>query len=232
MGIYGTGTSSSHPSHVQFHTRTRTLATRTANATRPGEGRMPRVPKARKEERLEDGLNRSSSSAVCSSKVQARPLSKKRAKRKSAFLKRKKASPQLSKSSSSHQVKGDDVLSTQTPSTINPMSEPTPIPEYDPDDEEVEVFRQLPNPPFPKYPFVRHPSGKGINGKAAAIAYLRIRGLANCGRKKTFFTILAWVLRHAARDLGFEIVPDGFVRISDLVGLLSLILVLSNREGS
>jgi RNA:NAD 2'-phosphotransferase (TPT1/KptA family) len=46
---------------------------------------------------------------------------------------------------------------------------------------------------------------------------LRIRGWANRGKQKTFYAILAWILRHAARDLGFEIVPDGFVRITDLV---------------
>lgn len=91
-----------------------------------------------------------------------------------------------------------------------------------------EVF---PNPPFPKSPLYSHPPGEGISGKAAAIAYLRIRGLANRGRQRTFFSVLAWVLRHAARDLGFEIAPDGFVRISDLVGLFSLILLLSYREG-
>lgn len=91
------------------------------------------------------------------------------------------------------------------------------------DDEEpeyVEVFKQAPNPPLPRFACNFYPSAEGISGRAAAIAYLRIRGLANRGRKKTFYTLLAWILCHAARELGFEIVPDGFVRISDLVGIV------------
>lgn len=94
---------------------------------------------------------------------------------------------------------------------------------YDEEVEEVEVFRQAAIPPLPKNSFVSYPSSEGISGKAAAIAYLRIRGLANHDSKSTFYAVLAWVLRHAARDLGFEIVPDGFVRISDLVGSFFLV---------
>ena len=118
-------------------------------------------------------------------------------------------------------------------SSLDPMSdEQTRSCEYDPYDEEAEeeyqVFKQAPNPPLPKHSSNPHKSLGGINGKAAAIAYLRIRGLANCGPKTTFYTILGWVLRHAARELGFEIVPDGFVRISDLVRLFYFFLTRRN----
>lgn len=110
----------------------------------------------------------------------------------------------------------------QVEEEVIPSSQPDnqiPIESYDEEPEDPEVFKQAPNPPLPEYACCRYPSAEGISGKAAAIAYLRIRGLANRGRKKTFYTLLAWILCHAARQLGFEIVPDGFVRISDLVGI-------------
>lgn len=78
--------------------------------------------------------------------------------------------------------------------------------EFRPSEEGVE-WEQSPNP------------GSGISGVAAAIAYLRARGLANASKNATFYNLLCWVLRHAARDLGFQIVPDGFVRIHDLVSV-------------
>ena len=76
---------------------------------------------------------------------------------------------------------------------------------------------QAPNPPLPLSPDNPHPIYQGINANAAAIAYLRAKGLASHPRRRWFFYLLCWVLRHAARDLGFAIAPDGFVRIFDLV---------------
>jgi len=40
------------------------------------------------------------------------------------------------------------------------------------------------------------------------------------GTPKTYFGMTTgWVLRHAARSLGYEVTPDGFVRVSDVVSL-------------
>jgi len=45
-------------------------------------------------------------------------------------------------------------------------------------------------------------------------------GMKFPGTPKTHFGITAgWVLRHAARSLGYEVTPDGFVRVSDVVSL-------------
>jgi hypothetical protein len=98
--------------------------------------------------------------------------------------------------------------------------------EFHPADEDLElkedVWEQAPNPPLPASPPNPHPVDTGISGSAAAISYLRARGLANASKKATFYYLLCWTLRHAARDLGFQIVPDGFVRILDLVSLIKL----------
>ncbi len=89
----------------------------------------------------------------------------------------------------------------------------------DADETTCSPWVQAPNPPLPLSPHNPHPvyEGEGVNANAAAIAYLRAKGLASHPRKRWFFYLLCWVLRHAARDLGFAIAPDGFVRIFDLV---------------
>ncbi len=98
-----------------------------------------------------------------------------------------------------------------------------------PTDEDLElkedVWEQAPNPPLPASPPNPHPVDPGISGSAASIAYLRARGLANASKNATFYHLLCWTLRHAARDLGFQIVPDGFVRILDLVSILKVVVL-------
>lgn len=226
-GKYGTGAPSPRSSD-EVHTR-QTLTTWNANVGRPGGKR--RNSEMEEEERLEDGLNKLSSSTVINSRIQPSSKQKKqRVERKFTFVEEPKSPLQFSNSSSSDQVEREGALSSQATGSLPPQTSSSKPTFIDEEDRYDEVFRQLPNPPFPKSPFSPHPSAEGISGRAAAIAYLRIRGLANRGRKKTFFSLLAWVLRHAARDLGFEIVPDGFVRISDLVGLFSR--SPSYREGS
>ena len=59
-----------------------------------------------------------------------------------------------------------------------------------------------------------------LNGTVAAMAYLRAKGEKLDRPPATLFpTILLWLLRHSARDFGHQIVPDGFVKISELVSL-------------
>ena len=110
---------------------------------------------------------------------------------------------------------------THNTSTCNRVSHQDA--EFHPTDEDLElkedVWEQAPNPPLPASPPNPHPVDTGISGSAAAISYLRARGLANTSKKATFYYLLCWTLRHAARDLGFQIVPDGFVRILDLVSI-------------
>jgi hypothetical protein len=100
--------------------------------------------------------------------------------------------------------------------------------ELHPTEEDLEikedVWEQAPNPPLPASPPNPHPVDSGISGSAAAISYLRARGLANASKKATFYHLLCWALRHAARDLGFQIVPDGFVRILDLVSIIKVVV--------
>jgi hypothetical protein len=128
------------------------------------------------------------------------------------FQRRGKGEPTFVQPKLSCRASADDNSSPQTPQALNPS------PERDAYDEEnEEVFQQAPNPPLPKASLSPYSSSEGISGRAAAIAYLRIRGWADRGRKKTFYAVLAWILRHSARELGFQIVPDGFVRITDLV---------------
>jgi hypothetical protein len=229
IGKSGTGNTRSRPYDVQFHARTRTLTTPSVNAARPGGSRRKR--KAGKEERLQDSSNGSLPSVVFNSQPQRKPSSKKQfLGGKSTLVKESKLPLQVPNSSGpANQVKGDKILSSQTTGSHTPQNSganPTSIDKQPPNHkrdsyheeaEKVEVIKQTPNPTGAKTRFNPHPSAEGISGKAAAIAYLRIRGIANRGPKKTFYAVLAWVLRHAARSLGFDIVPDGFVRISDLV---------------
>ena len=107
---------------------------------------------------------------------------------------------------------------TNKPTVKNALSDASPGINSDDADEVTRCLcLQAPNPPLPLSPNNPHPVYEGINANAAAIAYLRAKGLASHPRKRWFFYLLCWVLRHAARDLGFAIAPDGFVRIFDLV---------------
>ncbi|KAF9526097.1 hypothetical protein CPB83DRAFT_498566 [Crepidotus variabilis] len=85
------------------------------------------------------------------------------------------------------------------------------------EDRYEDDFHQPEATPVPKVPLVPRFKTDGISASRAARTYLRVQGLADLSPQNTTYHILDWILRHAARDLGYEIVPDGFVRISELL---------------
>jgi len=81
--------------------------------------------------------------------------------------------------------------------------------------------------PWIEKPEAEQPNGATSEGSeivspdeqgAASFGLQTRRRIKFPGTARTSFGISAgWLLRHTARDLGYEVTPDGFVRVSDVV---------------
>jgi len=71
------------------------------------------------------------------------------------------------------------------------------------------TFSPAPPPSHPEYTIQKLPAEKHVKeGKTAPTVMTH---------QYVFSAITAEILRHTARDLGYQIVPDGFVRVMDIV---------------
>lgn len=79
--------------------------------------------------------------------------------------------------------------------------------------------------PAPEHQNGAHSEGPGIivppdEKNTASLPAQTRRRMKFPRTHKTYFGMASgWLLRHSAKGLGYEVTPDGFVRVSDVVGL-------------